>query len=66
MDLKYIIMIWMIRHKFELLKYLIRILEALDTIKPEIISNKKEYQISRRLDGKYQKKEKEIKFMKRQ
>ena len=56
----------MIRHKFELLKYLIRILEALDTIKPEIISNKKEYQISRRLDGKYQKKEKEIKFMKRQ
>ena len=60
------IMIWMIRHKFQLLKYLIRILEALDTIKPEIISNKKEYQISRRLDGKYQKKEKEMKFMKRQ
>ena len=56
----------MIRHKLELLKYLIRTLEALDTIKPEIISNKKEYQISRRLDGKYRKKEKEIKFMKRQ
>ena len=43
----------MIQNNDEFLKYLKWILESLETIKPEIITHKKEYRISRRLDGKY-------------
>ena len=56
---------WMIKNNDEFLKYLKWILEALETIKPEIITHKKGDQISRRLDGKYWK-GKRIKIMKRQ